>query len=121
MLKSIPYLCECKILRNENGKIKLDIPVFTLVEKKEYYKILCDASNTVVSDIIELLRDYFKDKKQEIPKHLTSVPLQKLYLWSYSAMPFIMLRQTMSKGLIQDGGYDNEVQCPYPMFFVVDK
>lgn len=121
LLKSIPYLCECRILKNENGKIQLDIPVLTLHEKREFYQILCDTTNLMENDVIELLREYFKGKKQEIPKHLTSVPLQKQYLWTDNAMLFMILRKAMSKGFLHDGGYDNGVQCPCPMFMVVDK
>ncbi len=121
LLKSIPYLCECKILKNAGGKISLDIPVFTMEEKQEFYKILRDATNKMINDCMGLLREYFKSKKLDIPKHLTSVPLQKQYLWAHSAMLFIILRTAISKELIYDGGYDNEVQCPCPMFMVVDK
>ena len=120
-LKSIPYLCECKILRNDKGKICLDIPVFTMEEKQEFYEILKDAKSNMIVDVMDILREFFKDKKIGIPKHLTSVPVQKQYVWSYSAMIFILIRTAMSKNLVHDGGYDNEVQCPYPMFFVTDR
>ena len=120
-LKSIPYLCECKILRNDKGKISLDIPVFTMEEKQEFYEILKDAKSNMIVDVMDILREFFKDKKIGIPKHLTSVPVQKQYAWSYSAMIFILIRTAMSKNLVHDGGYDNEVQCPYPMFFVTDR
>jgi len=32
-----------------------------------------------------------------------------------------VLRCAMSNGIIKDGGYDQEVQCPYPMIFITDK
>jgi RNA polymerase sigma factor, sigma-70 family len=121
LLKSIPFLVDCKILRYDNDKPKVDIPVFSPDEWRTVQEILSTAQNKFVQDIMELLRVFLVDKKLEIPKHLTSVPLLKQYAWSISALTMATIRTAMQTGVIHDGKYDEENQCPYPIVFIVDK
>lgn len=121
LLQSIPWLTECKILRNDNGKAKINVPVLSKKEKNEVWEILGKTQQEFKNDIIHLLAAFLKDKKQVIPKHLTSVPLYRQYMYSMYAFPMAVLRCTMSKGLLQDSGYDHELQCLYPMIFVMDR
>lgn len=103
---------------------KYKFPVVSPDEWKTLREIIQTTYNDFSNDIIELLREFLKDKKQEIPKHLVSVPLQKQYMRSHGALLMATVRRAMKDGLIYDGNYDDDTQdnqCPYPMVFVVEK
>ena len=121
LLKSIPWLVECKILDYRDGKAIIDIPVLTHDEFNALYEVLNAAIKQLVDDLTEPLRDFLKDKKQEIPKHLKSVPLQKQYMGSHGIFTVAAIRHAIQSGIIHDGDYDNENQCPYPLIFVINK
>ena len=121
LLKSIPWLTECKILRCDNGKAAVDIPVLSADEFKSFVEIVKIVQAGLIIDITEPLTEHLKGKKQSIPKHLTSVPLQKQYLHAHIALLMATVRQAIKEGIIYDGEYDNENQCPYPMVYVIEK
>lgn len=120
LLKSIPWLTECKILRSDNGKVELNIPVLTQKESESLWQICAETKSAMTDDLKELLSGFYRGKKQEIPLHLKSVPLQKQYLWSNHAFLFATLRCAIKRGKLYDGGYDLEEQPPYPMIFIVE-
>lgn len=121
LLSSIPWLVECKILCYDKGKPKLNIPVFYNDEIK-FLDSLLDTAQMKLTDILQKpLQQYLAGKKKIIPRHLKSVPLQKQYMLSASAMLMSTLRLAMRKGLIHDGGYDQEIQPPYPMILVINR
>lgn len=121
LLKSIPWLVECKVLRYEDNKSAVDIPVFTHEEWTALRKIMDDAKNGLIEDITGLMTEYLKGKKLEIPKHLTSVPLQKQYMGATGALAMAAIRRAMKDGIIHDGNYDAGIQCPYPMVYITEK
>jgi len=116
LLKSIPWLVECKILRYENDKATVDIPVLSADEFNSFAEIVKDVQGSLINDITELLTQYLKGKKQAIPKHLTSVPLQKQYLHALGAVLMATVRQAIKEGIIYDGVHN---QCPCPMVYVI--
>jgi RNA polymerase sigma factor (sigma-70 family) len=120
-LSCIPWLVECNILHYENGKPELNIPVFSKEEIGLLDPLVGKAQSELAYNLESPLKEFLSDKKKEIPAHLTGVPLQKQYMFSYIAMLMSALRLAMQKGLIYDGGYYREVQCPYPMILVIDK
>jgi len=122
MLNHIPWLNECGILRTNNGKPAVDIPVISLDEwRSEFNEPLSSAREGLSEDIEALLKDFLKDKKHEIPEHLTSVPLQKQYLYAENALTLATVRRAMKEGILTDGRYDEGNQCPYPMVIIVEK
>jgi RNA polymerase sigma-70 factor (ECF subfamily) len=124
LLKAIPWLVECKILRYDEKKATLDIPVVSPDEWKKLSEIMHTVEAEFIIDIIDIFRKFLKDKKQTLPKHLNSVPLHKLYMGSHGILVMLAIRHAMQAGIIYDGNYDNpsgENQCPCPMIFVTDK
>ena len=119
-LKSIPWLISCNILCEENGRMALRIPVFDRNEIRTLDTMIGSAQSELADSLEIPLKTFLQDKKTPIPPHLKSVPLQKQYLYSHNAMLMLALRQAMSSGMIRDGGYDNEVQPPYPMILVIE-
>lgn len=121
-LKSIPWLAECKILREENKKPVINVPVLDCAQMQELKELCTRTRTALASDTRKLLAGFLRGKKQEIPAHLDSVPLQKQYLYAYNAILFATMREAMKRGELYDGGYDLEKeQPPCPMVFVWDK
>ncbi|MBQ7335932.1 MAG: sigma-70 family RNA polymerase sigma factor [Clostridia bacterium] len=125
-LRAIPWLIKCKILREEDGKPRVNIPILNQVEFDQLCKIMTEMKQEILRD--KELRDTFatflKDKKQKIPAHLTSVPLQKQYWYANHAVLFAMLREAIKQGKLYDGNYDDDSngvnQHPCPMFLVIE-
>ena len=125
ILKAIPHLVKCRLLRMENGRPAVDIPVISIAEWRELKRILEQTRVEMQTDLQELLREYYKGKKQEIPAHLDSVPLQKQYLHAGNAFLFATIREAIKRGKLYDGDYDNDDpyvhQAPQPMILIIDK
>ncbi|MCL2773981.1 MAG: sigma-70 family RNA polymerase sigma factor [Oscillospiraceae bacterium] len=127
LLKKIPWLVKCGIMRYESdGKPALDIPVMSIKEWQSFEEIMWEISNNFKNDIKEPLTEFLKDKKQEIPKHLTSVPLQKQYLWACDIFTMAAIRIALKQGIIkQEYDYDDNsapnTRFPYSMIFIMDK
>lgn len=124
-LKTIPWLTKCKILRNGNGKPVVNIPILNTSESSSLFDICKESRNMLIDDIKDLLAEFLKDKKQIIPPHLCSVPLQKQYLYSIYAINMAVIRQAMKHGKLYDGNYDDDSnginQPPCPMILIIDK
>lgn len=125
LLKSIPWLEKCKILRRDGEQLGVNIPVLSHKGAEELWGILNRARNNFISEMAEKLADFMKDKKQEIPAHLNSVPLQKQYMYAANAIVFAAVREAMKQGKLYDGDYDNDRvgmnQPPCPMVMIVEK
>ena len=125
VLKAIPHFVKCKILRMEDGRPAVDIPVISLAEWKELKRLLEKTRAQMQIDLLDILREYYKDKKQEIPPHIKSVPLQKQYLNAGGAFLFATIREAIARGKLHNGDYDNDDPCvhqaPPPMVLIVDK
>ena len=122
-LKAIPWLTKCKIFREEVGKPVINIPILNKDEAQVLWNLCTEAKYEMVKDLKELLTEFFKGKKQEIPAHLDSVPLQKQYLYADNAMLFATIREAISRGKLHDGNYDDDSngvnQPPCPMVLVI--
>ena len=124
-LKSVPWLTKCKILREENGTPKVNIPVLGDMEYERLLKLLDSSTKKIYSD--ELLRtqmgEFLKDKKTEYPSHIQSVPLLKQYMLADNAMLFACVREAISRGKLYDGNYDDDSeqihQHPCPMILII--
>ena len=122
-LKAIPWLTKCKIFREEVGKPVINIPILCKDEAQVLWNLCTEAKYEIVNDLKELLTEFFRGKKQEIPAHLDSVPLQKQYLYADNAMLFATIREAISRGKLYDGNYDDDSngvnQPPCPMVLVI--
>ena len=122
-LKAIPWLTKCKIFREEEGKPVINIPILHKDEAQALWNLCTEAKYEMVKDLKELLAEFYKGKKQEIPAHLDSVPLQKQYLYADNAMLFATIREAISRGKLYDGNYDDDSngvnQPPCPMVLVI--
>ena len=122
-LKAIPWLTKCKIFREEAGKPVINIPILCKDEAQVLWNLCTEAKYEMVKDLKELLAEFYKGKKQEIPAHLDSVPLQKQYLYADNAMLFATIREALSRGKLYDGNYDDDSngvnQPPCPMVLVI--
>jgi hypothetical protein len=97
--------------------------VISANEWKILDEVISNVQSEFINDIIDIFREFLKDKKQTLPKHLDSVPLHKLYMGSHGILVMLAIRHAMQAGIIYDGNYDNssgENQCPCPMIFVTD-
>ena len=127
LLKSIPWLVQCGILKyGDDGKPALDIPVMSMQEWNSLQYIISDISQKSKNGLIAPLTEFLKDKKKEIPKHLTSVPLLKQFMWSCNVFGMAATRLALKKGIINGWDYDNKNESgvngtfPYSMVFVKD-
>lgn len=120
-LKSIPWLVKCNILHYEGSRPALSVPVLYQKDEEILTHLLRKARAELAETLKAPLKEFLKGKKKQIPAHLKSVPLQKQYMYCDLAMLMITLRLAMQKGLIRDGGYDKEVQPPWPMILTIDK
>lgn len=124
-LKMIPHLTKCKILREENGNIYVNIPVIDKKESDILYAILAEAKQGMEAD--EELRKFFAEfingKETPCPSHIESVPVFKRYMCPVNAMLFSCLREAIFRGKLYDGNYDDDNekinQHPCPMILVI--
>ncbi len=98
-LSSIPWLAECNILCYDNGKPKVNIPVFRNEEVHFLDSLLSEAQLALSENLKSPLKQYLVGKKKELPPHLKSVPLQKQYMISDFAILMSSLRFAMKKDL----------------------
>jgi len=126
LLTKIPWLVECGILRYENGgKPVLDIPVMSKDEWDSFQKILWEITRGFKDDIKPSLAKFITDKKKEIPKHLTSVPLIRQYAGACGIFTMAAIRIALKQGIINsEYDYDDDsnpdARFPYTMIFVKD-
>lgn len=122
-LKAIPWLTKCKIFREEEGKPAVNIPVLQKEEAQILWDVCAEAEREMKGDLKELLTEFFRGKRQKLPAHLDSVPLQKQYLHADGAMVFATVREAIARGRLYDGHYDDVSegvnQYPCPMVLVI--
>ena len=126
-LKMIPHLTKCKLLRTENGKPAVNVPVLTEKEFRILCGLLQEVREALWTDdpFRKTLWEFMGDKKVAIPAHLDSVPLHKQYLYATNAMLFATVREAIAKGDLYDGHYDDDSgdtvnQHPCPMVLVME-
>lgn len=122
-LKAIPWLVKCRLLRQENGRPVVNLPVMGAEEFKALRELCWRTAYDLIEDNRELLADFYRGKRQRIPPHLDSVPLQKQFLWSNYGMLLFTVREAIRRGELYDGDYDSaegENPPPCPMVLVFD-
>ena len=125
-LKMIPHLVKCKILREENGDIFVNIPVINQKESDILSEILTEAKQgmTADKDLNNNFAEFMKDKETACPSHIGSIPVFKRYMCPVNAMLFSCVREAMKNGKLYDGDYDNDEakvnQHPCPMILVIE-
>lgn len=112
-LENIPHLTECCVLANDNGKIRVDIPMLRPEEYEELDKIRIEQMG-VLSDILEPgLRKIFPQLKIEIPKHLEG-RVAEFRQYSCYAIPMAFIKRVAEKNDLVF------IKSTPPMVFVVD-
>jgi RNA polymerase sigma-70 factor (ECF subfamily) len=117
LLENIPHLSECGVLTTEAGKTTVDIPVISSPEYNEITNIIQTVAAEIADNISDVLREYLKNAKTPIPKHLKSVPEQKQYMQSMNYIHMMTVYEAINRGLV---GEDVDYPCP-PMLMILDK
>ena len=96
-LEDIPHLAECGILRYEDGRPCVDIPVLTKSQYDELAKV--NAANICrLADVLEEpLRNGLPEMKIKIPKHLEG-RIAEIRQYSWNAIPMAVIKKAMAKG-----------------------
>lgn len=115
------------MLREENDKIKPNIPILNKPDFFEFCKLLNETEEKFSCNEELTLKtiEFLKNKKTKIPNHLTSVPEQKQYQYATSAFLFATIREAIAHGELYDGNYDDDSgetvnQHPCPMVLMID-
>lgn len=107
-LKGIPMLTKHRILRQENGRPVVNVPIMHPEEFRRLLALCQETIHAISQDIREKLAIFCRGKRQTIPAHLDSVPLLKQYMCSMQAMVLTTVREAIKQGKLYDGDYDNE-------------
>jgi len=112
-LEDIPHLTECGVLANDNGKIRVDIPMLYPNEYEELERICIEQMRLFAGLLEPKLRRIFPKLKIKIPKHLEGrVAEFRQYTCYAIPMAFVKLAEKKSD-------LDFLKSTP-PMVFVVD-
>lgn len=122
-LKAVPWLTKCRVLREENGKPAVNVPVLNRDAAAILWDACAQAHRELSEDLQGLLAKFLKGRGQKLPAHLTHVPPHKQYMYAYNAMLFAAVREAMSRGRLHDGHYDDTAhgvnQPPAPMVLII--
>ncbi len=118
--KAVPWLTKCKVLREENGRPVVNIPVLDRDAAAILWDACARAHRELEESLSGLLAEFIRGRGQRLPGHLTSVPPHKRYMYAYNALPMALLREAMARGRLYDGHYDDPAnQYPAPMVLVI--
>lgn len=123
-LKVIPWLTKCRILKPKDNRTAVNIPVMHLDEYQWLQNLCQNTALSMSQNIKEHLAAFCKGKRQVLPPHLDSVPLQKQYLWPMYGLPIMTIREAIRQGKLYDGDYDNESgenPPPCPMIMTIQE
>lgn len=113
-LSRIPHLVECRVLRMEDKKPRLDIPV---ISKQKYYELdkLRIKKIYEFADMFEpLLREIMPELKTDVPKHLEA-RVTEFRKYTCCAFPMAVIKKAMEKG-----DFYSE-KCTPPMVMVIEE
>lgn len=113
-LKDIPNLTECNVLKMENNKPHLAIPVLSKNEYNEADNIRKKEINTLADYLEPAILELLPELQVEVPKHLEG-RIAQLRQYSFFAIPMATLKKA-----IEQGDYDITGATP-PMVFVVEE
>ena len=121
-LKAIPWLLKCKVLRKENDKLYVNIPILSLTDVRKIYNILLLTIDDIVKNMKDLLSDFIKNKKLELPSHLENVPLRKQFHCATNSIVMNVVRKAINENKIYNGHYDEEENSiPAAMILAINK
>lgn len=115
-LEDIPHLASCGVLRYENDKPRVAVPVLSKEQFSELFKI--SASYMVkLGDLIEApLRELYPQLKLEIPAHLEG-KIAEFRKYSFNAFPMAIVKRAIADG---DFIADSQ-QKAIPMVLVIEE
>lgn len=122
-LKAIPVLTKHRILRRENDKPVVNVPVMGEEEFRWLLELCRETVGGISEHIREEMAEFCRGKRQRLPEHLNSVPLQKQYFCAMSALVLITIREAIKQGRLYDGDYDKENgenPPPCPMIMTIE-
>ena len=117
-LRAIPWFIKCRIHCEMDGKPKINIPVLNSLQADILFELCRRTRRKLSAEIQKPLAKFFQGKKQKIPAHLDSVPLQKQYLYAQNALLIATVQEAIKRGECE--GYDRDGQLLYPMVFVCE-
>ena len=123
-LKAIPWLVECRLLRTENGRPHVNVPVIdgdAFSKLREHEKASRDRMREPLK---ALFSDFLPGRRAKLPPHLDSVPKQKQYMFAQNALVVATIREAMARGKLTDGNYDDpsgKSQNPPAMVMVIEE
>ena len=112
-LEDIPHLTECGVLANDNGKIRVDIPMLYPNEYEELERICIEQMRLFAGLLEPKLRKIFPKLKIEIPKHLEG-RVAEFRQYSCYAIPMAFVKLAEKKSDL------DFLKSTPPMVFVVD-
>lgn len=119
-LKAVPWLTKCKVLREEDGRPTVNIPVLNRDAAAILWDACARAHRELEENLSGLLAEFIKGRGQRLPEHLTSVTPHKRYMYAYNALVFATIREAMKKSRLHDGHYDDPSnQYPAPIVLVI--
>ena len=96
-LEDIPHLVECGVLRYENGRPKVAIPVISKEQFEEMHKVIL-SHMARLADLLEgPLRKLFPKCKIEVPKHLAP-RIAEFRQYSCYSLPMAVVKKAIKKG-----------------------
>ncbi len=115
-LEDIPHLASCGVLRYENDKPKVAIPVIGKREFSELFKINTSYMEKLGDLIEDPLRELFPQLKLEIPTHLEG-KIAEFRKYVFYAFPMAIVKRA-----IIDGDFiPDRQQKAIPMLLVIDE
>lgn len=113
-LRAIPHLAHCGILRYENDRPTVDIPVLSGADYAALTEICKDSAALFADALVTVLSDCLEDLAIPVPAHLREriTPVRR---YAFSHIPVVLLREADARGL-----YPMSAGKP-PMLLVVEK
>ncbi|MBQ4101259.1 MAG: hypothetical protein IJC85_00065, partial [Oscillospiraceae bacterium] len=115
-LEDIPHLVSCGVLRYENDKPQVAIPVLSKKEFSELFKINVFYTEKLGHLIEAPLRELFPQLKLDIPEHLEG-KIAEFRKYVFYAFPMSIVKKAISNG---DFVLDRK-QKAIPMVLVIEE
>ena len=100
MIESIDNLIKhTGLIDRKDGKLFVDIPVIDKAGFREIESCICAAFGDLVDTLGDEYKDYLKNNKVDIPKHITSIKEVHRYLPAYNYIVMLIVCTAYEKGL----------------------
>ena len=104
MIESIDRLIEhTGLIVRENGRLQVDIPVFSRKEYLEVDAVIDSAYRKLVDELEEEYKSFLRGNMLELPPHLKSVPDVLRYWTVNNYIVMSVVREAYEKGLHMAG------------------